>query len=154
MATPIRYERHVLGPIELPEEHAFGRADLEIYGINHFRPSYTALVFFNDPKLRTSSASRDRPGYAGSFSIFGHARCSGDEGHCTVHDHLRRFDDRPSHPLTRAFKRVTVTAALRDVYAGGAREVTITLIVAAPEDPEHASASLFECQGMQIATFD
>lgn len=146
-------ELHTFGPIPCDVPADLSRADLELYGIDHFRPSYTALVFFNDPDVTTRNASDRRRSYAGSFSIFGHQECSGDAGHCEVHAHLRRFDSRPSHPLTRAFKRVVVTDALRRVAR--ARTLTITLVVAcAPADDDYeADGPLLALDGVQLTTF-
>ena len=144
-------ELHVFGPIAHGADRSMFRADLELYGINHFRPSYVGLVFFNDPEADPDNASEDRASYAGRFAIFGHQSCSGDEGHCVVHEHLRRFDDRPSHPLTRAFKRVIVTDALRRCLD---EELTISIVVSA--DPKAAmefEGPLLDLQGMQISTF-
>ena len=39
-------EQHTFGPVPVPSE-PFARADLEIYGIDHFRPSYVADIYFN-----------------------------------------------------------------------------------------------------------
>ena len=147
-------EKHVFGPIEVRVPERMARADLELYRIDHFRPSYTALVFFNDPDVTEENASGERSSYAGRFSIFGHQRCSGDEGHCDVHEHLRRFDDRPSHPLTRAFKRVVVTDALRRV--AGAGELTITIVAeASPSQTEEGAHPdpLLSFEGLQLTTF-
>jgi hypothetical protein len=150
VAFELRRERRVFGPVELPDDLEFARADLEIYGINHFRPSYTAHVYLNAPD--TDDLEAGHASYAGSFSIFGHQRCSGDEGHCDVHEHLRRFDDRPSHPLTRAFKRVIVTDALRRVLQAGTREVTVTFVILTA-GPVPAGEPLLDYQGLQISTF-
>jgi hypothetical protein len=145
-------EKHVFGPIELDLPADFVRADLEFYRVNHFSPSFVARVFFNDPDVDAETSAVDRPSYAGSFAIFGHQRCSGDEGHCDVHTHLRRFDDRPSHPLTRAFKRVVVTDALR--RDAESQELTITVIATAdPDEEKDASGPLLDFEGMQLTTF-
>ena len=151
MPVEVHRERRVEGPVALPEHTDFSRADLELYGINHFRPSYTVHVYLNAPDADDLDPTGDS--YAGSFSIFGHQRCYGSEGHCEVHDHLRRFDDRPSHPLTRAFKRVVITEALRRVLQSGTREVTITFDVIAPAEAP-ADEPVLDLQGLQIATFD
>ena|SRR5436190_11517303 len=146
-------EKHVFGPISHSATAALARADLEFYRINHYRPSFTALIFFNDPDVNENNAARDRASYAGSFSIFGHQRCVGSEGHCEVHVAARRFDDRPSHPLTRAFKRVIVTDALQRATAGG-DQLTITVI--AVEDPNadlEYEGPLLDLEGMQLTTF-
>jgi hypothetical protein len=145
-------ETHVLGPIPLHVPAKLTRADLEFYGVDHFCPSYVAQVFFNDPDLDADTAGPDRPSYAGRFAIFGHQRCAGDEGHCEVHEHLRRFDDRPSHPLTRAFKRVVVTDAV--LRQRDASELTITLVVTAdPEEIAGRSEVLLNFRGAQLTMF-
>jgi hypothetical protein len=149
MATESVRQRHVIGPVAMPEYRDFRRADLEIYRINHFRPSFTTHVYLNAPD--TDDLEVTHESYAGSFSIFGHQRCVGDDGHCEIHDHIRRFDDRPSHPLTRAFKRVVITEPLRRALQGGEGQLTITLLVVAPA--EESAEPLLEYEALQISTF-
>jgi hypothetical protein len=145
-------ETHVLGPIPLHVPAGLTRADLEFYGVDHFCPSYVAQVFFNDSDVDADAAGPDRHSYAGRFAIFGHQRCAGDEGHCEVHEHLRRFDDRPSHPLTRAFKRVVVTDAV--LRHRDAAELTITVVVTAdPEEMAGRSETLLNFRGAQLTMF-
>ena len=146
-------EKHEFRLTDLAVPETMTRADLEFYGIDHFRPSYIAQVFFNDPDVTEDNASEERDSFAGSFAIFGHQSCVGDKGHCEVHEHLRRFDDRPSHPLTRAFKRVLVTDALRRL--GRAGELTITVVAtAAPADEEaNQREPLLSFLGLQLTTF-
>jgi hypothetical protein len=147
-------EKHTYGPIKHGASPLMRRADLEFYGINHFRPSYVARIFFNDPEVDVDNAADDRPSYAGRFAIFGHQTCTGGEGHCEVHPHARRFDDRPSHPLTRAFKRVVVTDAVRRCLSEG-EDLTITVIATSdPKAPMEYEGNLLEFQGMQLATFE
>ena len=146
-------ERHTFGPFQHGAKPSMARADLEFYGINHFRPSFVARIFFNDSDVDAESASDDRPSYAGSFAIFGHPTCFGGEGHCVVHEHTRRFDDRPSHPLTKAFKRVPVTDALRRCL--DTTELTVTVVVSTdPAATMPEEGSLFDIEGMQLTTFD
>jgi len=110
-------------------------------------------VFFNDPDLSVENASEDRPSYAGTFAVLGHQRCFGDEGHCEVPTESRRFDDRPSHPLTRAFRRVVVTDALRRVLPSGG-ELTVTLVVSArADDDAKDGGDLLNLGGMQLSKF-
>ena len=145
-------EKYVYGPIKLAVPDGMTRADLEFYRIDHFRPSYVADVFFNDSDVDEDDVDEDSASYAGSFAIFGHQRCVGDEGHCEVHEHLRRFDDRPSHPLTRAFKRVLVTDAVRRV--AGADELTITVVAtAAPDEEPDDAQPLLSFEGLQLTIF-
>jgi hypothetical protein len=146
-------EKHVYGPFRHGAGRAFRRTDLEFYRINHFRPSYVVNVYFNDPEVDEASDSRSRATYAGSFTIFGHTTCVGDEGHCVEHLEASRFDDRPSPPLTRAFKRIMVTDALRRVL--DQEELTITLIATVSPHAETAfEGSLLDFQGLQLAAFD
>jgi len=145
-------ELHTFGPLKPPSSDSFTRADLEFYGVNHFRPSFVARIFFNDPDVTGDNAARDRSSFAGQFAIFGHQRCSGDDGHCDVHFDTRRFDERPSHPLTRAFKRVIVTDALR--RCGDSPELTITVVVTCdPAELDENQQPLLDIQGMQLTTF-
>ncbi len=142
-------EIFTFGPFPAPTDE-FRRADLEVFGINHFRPSFVALIYLNDPDIDAANATRDRPSYAGRFAIFGHETCVGDVGHCEIEAARRRFDDRPSHPLTRAFKRVIVTDAIR--LAGPSSPLTVTLVVSATTDQE-LDGPLLDIDGMQLATF-
>jgi hypothetical protein len=153
MADRVMQAVYRFGPVTHDRVAEFVRADLEIYGINHFRPSYVAHVFLNDADVDAASASEDRASFAGSFAMFGHLRCVGDEGHCDVPTGARRFDDRPSHPLTRAFRRVVITDALRRVLAETDR-ITITVVVTALADEAiEIGGELLDVTGMQISTF-
>lgn len=146
-------EKHVLGPIPIPSNENFDVAELEFYGINHFRPSYSARVFFNDKKVSKAVCDIDRESYAGGFSIFGHATCAGDAGHCCVPSTQRRFDTRPSHPLTKAFKRIDISQALMRVIEEGAKELTVTILASCEED-EFEGKHLLDLQGVQLVTHD
>src|SRR4051794_11747991 len=159
MPDEVLVERYVYGPVRLAGVTSFRRADLEVYGINHFRPSFVAHVFLNDPDVDRDVLSAPggvtaRAGYAGRFAVFGHQTCVGDAGHCDVPTRTRRFDDRPSHPLTRAFRRVVITDAVRAVLAT-ADELTVTLIVAAMAftGAEAPPSPLLDIEGLQISTF-
>ena len=144
-------EIYKFGPVPLTVAPTYQRADLEIYGINTFRPSFSGLVFLNDPAVTEKNCSEDRPNYAGRFDVFGHPTCVGDEGHCHVVERHRRFDDRPSHPLTPAFRRVVITDALRRVRAESDR-LAVTIVVGCAGD-SYEGKRLLEISGLQIATF-
>lgn len=146
-------EKTVIKAFEHCVREEFARADLEIYGINHYRPSYTAHVYFNDKRVPTDGFDEERISYAGCFSVFGHADCAGDDGHCIVPTGQRRFDDRPSHPLTKAFKRVVVTDALRRAIESG-KKLSVTLVVFADAESDDVDGDrLLDFQGMQLVTF-
>jgi hypothetical protein len=158
MAERLLRERLVVGPVGVPANLVFARADLEIYGINTFRPSFVGHVFFNDAAVDTdvldAPDATQRDSYAGRFALFGHQRCVGDEGHCEQPTARRRFDDRPSHPLTRAFRRVLVTDALRRIVTSG-QDLTVTiLVIASADDDIEYEGPLLDINGLQIATFE
>ncbi len=144
------------GPFPHRIDADFVRADLEVYQVEHLRPSYEALVFFNDPAVVAedeSTVDATRPSFAGTFAVFGHSQCWGGHGHCSSPTSGRRFDQRPSHPMTKAFRRVIVTRALKIAVAADP-EMTITVVVRtqAPWAPKDGKR-LFSCGGLQLATF-
>jgi hypothetical protein len=59
----------------------FQRADLEFHVVDHAKASFEARLFINNPEAGTDTPTTDES-YAGSFWIFGHGGCAGDEGHC------------------------------------------------------------------------
>lgn len=80
-----RYESpqlHVPAPNAL---YRHDRVDLELHGVEHSGESFAVRVFVNleDADAATSTGS-DNGKYAGSFYIFGHGPCLGDEGHCDI----------------------------------------------------------------------
>ena len=158
-------EKHVYGPFDHGVVDDFTRADIEFYGINHFRPSFSVQIYLNDTEVSVASANEKRPSYAGRFDMFGHDQCFGDEGHCEIPTLRRRFDDRPSHPLTPAFRRVEVTNALKKVFKKS-KKLTVTVVVTSKKkykppkvDPKHKhhghaqSDKLFDIKGMQLVTY-
>lgn len=145
-------EKRVLKAFRHDVVEEFSRADLEFYGINHYRPSYTVHVYFNDKRVPTDDVDEERASYAGSFSVFGHAKCAGDDDHCIVPPGQRRFDDRPSHPLTKAFKRVVVTDALQRAVDAGER-LSVTLVAFADAEADEVDGKLLDFEGMQLVAF-
>jgi hypothetical protein len=120
-------------------EPEFTRADLVFYGVDHSGPSFEARIFLNNPDAALSTPRDPEVGYAGSFTIFGHAGCAGDVGHCDVPTGpADPFDLRPPHPMTRQTKTVIITDALRRVSAP---ELTITIV---PVRPGALSAELVD----------
>ena len=109
-------------------ENTFARADLQLHGLDHSGASYEGRIFLNNAEADVSTPRMEKYGYAGSFHVFGHGTCYGDVGHCEVHGERRSRDLRPSHPLTRAFKRIPITNALRHAIAGSETPVTVTIV--------------------------
>jgi len=120
--------------LELPDpEHSFDRVDLAFYDVDHSGDSFEARVFIGAPRNLKRDAGADHPAYAGSFFVFGHDRCYGEEGHCEVQRDRDPFDLRLPHHLEPAVRIVTVTAAVERVVAAGKRKAPVDVIVRGPE---------------------
>ena len=146
-------EKCEYGPMSHDCPDDFDRADLEVFGIDHYKPSYTAMIFLNDPKVTEENAAETRASFAGRFSVFGHYHCFGGPGHCHIPTASRRFDTRPSHPLTKAFKRVDITPALKQVVKQG-KTLVITIVAQSEEgDDDKDLTKLMDFTGIQLTTF-
>lgn len=131
-------------PLELPAEmEGVSRADLVFYGVDHSGPSYEARVFIENPDASPNTPLEPEEGYVGSYTVFGHAGCFGDEGHCHPEQRFSdEFDRRPPHPLAPFTRQLTVTDALKQVKRKKVR-VTVVPVVrevkgVAPPDIEPA----------------
>ena len=76
------------------------RADLEFHGVDHSKASFEGRLFINNPDAGPDTPTGDES-YVGSFWVFGHGGCAGDEGHCEPPAERRAFDFRAEHQLTR-----------------------------------------------------
>jgi hypothetical protein len=126
-------------PLELPELEdvkELSRADLVFYGVDHSGPSYEARIFINNARADADTERVAEQGYAGSFSVFGHNGCFGDEGHCLPDQRLTdEFDVRAPHPLRPITKTVIATEAIRRALVEPAvQEVTVTVVPVTPDD--------------------
>ena len=119
----------------------FTRADIEIEGLDHSGSSYEGRVFVNNPDADDDTELTVDNGYAGSYFIFGHGGCYGDEGHCDVKPR-GPYDPRPPHDLWPTRKVVIATDAVRRAtQVGSTLTVTIVPVVLSttemvPEDEE------------------
>jgi len=145
-------QRYVSGSIDNPTAgaHPFARADLVFYGVDHSGPSFEARVFLNEPDASVSTA-RDDAAFAGSFTVFGHAGCAGDVGHCEVPTGPRDpFDRRPPHALAPQTKTVIVTEALRRVTGP---ELVITIVAVAPGADGPVESDALQFESFRLLTF-
>jgi hypothetical protein len=108
-------------------DREFSRADIEFHQLDHSEASFEARVFLNNDRADERTDRSVENGYAGSFHIFGHGGCYGDEGHCDVSPR-RRYDPRPAHPLTPAHKVVIATGAIRRVLQTDTATVSLTVV--------------------------
>ncbi|QUJ66657.1 hypothetical protein KDD30_10855 [Photobacterium sp. GJ3] len=146
-------QRYQLPAIDLSrlKTQRFSEAYLEFYGLNHLRPTYTAWIFFAS-KLPKKVTPESR-GFAGTLSLFGHSECWGASGHCHGPDGIRRFDSRPSHPMTPAFKRVPVTHALLKALKSDQTTLSIWIYAFSRETwRDQGDRSLVCCHGVQLVT--
>lgn len=101
-------------PLELPKQRDLtSRADLVFYGVDHSGPSYLAHIFLGNPDANANTPLELESGYVGSFSVFGHGGCFGDEGHChPTRPTSDAFDRRGPHPLEPFTRSVEITKEL------------------------------------------
>lgn len=106
------------------------RVDIEFEQVDHSGASFEGRVFLNNPEADENTEPSPENGYAGSFFIFGHGGCFGDEGHCEVDVELRQFDPydpRRSHPLLPVQMSVEATEAVRRTASEGG-DITVTVV--------------------------
>ncbi|MFL5896900.1 MAG: hypothetical protein ACJ76D_00310 [Solirubrobacterales bacterium] len=132
----------------------FSSADLIFYGVRHGGPSFKALLFFNLENADLDTPLEVESGYAGSFTVFGHGGCFGDEGHCHVPEEPKDpFDSRPLHPLTPLTKSVDVSDGLRWA-AVGTDNLSVTVLPVVPQPERAELADVLHFEAMRLAAYD
>jgi hypothetical protein len=126
--------------LQAPAE-PYERADLEFHGVDHAKASFEARLFINNPQAGTDTPVTDES-YAGSFWIFGHGGCAGDEGHCEPRRERRPYDLRPEHQLTPVSKRVVITDKLRALVRPGEQFTVRVVPWIRPESAARLPANL------------
>ena len=133
-------------------ESGFNRADLVFYGVDHSGPSYEAFIYLNNPEATIDTPADAKHGYAGRFTVFGHAGCVGEAGHCEVNDRFTdEYDVRDQHPLMPATIAVEITDALRRIDTD---HVTVTVIPRVPgrRGPRNTDTLVFD--HLRLVTYD
>lgn len=148
-------------PFPLPEpiegEAPFSRADLVFHDVDHSGLSYEGRIFLNAPDADENTPKETEAGYAGSFYIFGHWGCLGDEGHCDIPEgRLHAFDYRPLHKLVPYKQIVDVTPAIQRLVEGEAvNEVTVSVIpVAEPLLEDDDTSDLLHLSRLSLLTYE
>jgi hypothetical protein len=127
-------DRYRSKPLELPDpEHSFDRVDLAFYDVDHSSATFEAQIFIGAPRNLRRDAGTDHPAYAGSFYVFGHDRCYGEEGHCHVPEERDPFDLRLPHHLEPETEIVTVTKAIEGLVKSGKRRAAIDVFARGPQ---------------------
>jgi hypothetical protein len=123
-----------------PDE-PFRRADLEFHGVDHSKASFEGRLFINNPDAGPETPT-SHESYVGSFWVFGHGGCAGDEGHCEPPAERRPFDFRAEYQLTRVSKRVMVTQKLTALVGQGQSFSVRIVPYVRPENAEPLPATL------------
>ena len=132
----------------------FSRADLIFDGLDHSGPSFEARVFLNNDRANAATSTTPENGYAGSFHIFGHGGCYGDDiTHCQIRGPRRLYDPRPGHPLTPARKVLIATDALKLARAKGG-EMTVTIVpVIYDASPKADYSDVLKLDSITVASY-
>lgn len=107
-------------------ENDFYRADLIFHGLDHSGPSYEGRVFINNPNANSTTPDDFGEGYTGSFFVFGHGGCLGNENHCDISRPIMRFNMIPN-PLVPERVSLIITDKLKEL-AKSTSEFTITIV--------------------------
>jgi len=156
MQDPNRYvgNKVTSPPISLyinQEENKFYKAAIELYGVDVTGPSYEGRVFINNPGANENTPTTEESGYVGSYHIFGHNGCYGDEGHCDI-PKRRPYDSRRTRDAAPCYKSVEATQALKKVIQSK-NEITVTIVPLAvkggkngePKDVVHIDRIRINC---------
>jgi len=132
----------------------FYRADLQFHGVEHRGDSYEGRVFLGTTDVSPQTPTELESGYAGSFYVFGHGPCFGDEGHCDVEagPPIHHYDYRRPHPLNTQRMTVTITKALRRTVEAGASAVEVTVIPTNAHNEE--VGDILHFKRLSLVTYD
>lgn len=133
--------------------HDFKRADIEFEGLDHSGSTYEGRVFLNNVEADAATEPTAESGYAGSYYIFGHGGCYGDEGHCDVVPRPP-YDPRPPHGLWPTRKVVIATDAVRRAAAASKTlTVTVVPVVLSTNDNIPADETIPSFQSVSVITY-
>lgn len=119
------------------EGDTFYRADLEFVDVDHSGRSFEARVFVDHDRADLDTPTDLDNGYAGSFYVFGHGGCFGEQGHCEVPvGPLGAFDHRAPHPLAPQRKVVIATERIRALAEAGTESFRVTVVPVVPASVE------------------
>ena len=146
-------QRWTSDPLPVPTDpgEPWEHADLEFESLTHDGPSYTVVLFLNNPEVAEDASPDETPGFAGRFTVFAHGDCWGYAGHCDPPSGpLHTFDRRPLHPLTPINVTVEITDALRAL--GPVDEVTVTALAHSTEPDKREDVLRFA--RLTLITYD
>ena len=107
----------------------------------------------NNPDANEKTPLDESSGYVGSYSIFGHDGCWGDEGHCEPVPN-RTYDSRLHSHVDPVYKSVNATKVLKK-YAGSKSKFTITIIPKIGGDQRMSDAKdVIRCQRIRVTCYE
>lgn len=131
----------------------YTRADIELEGLDHGGSSYEGRVYVNNPDAGADTDTTAENGYAGSYYVFGHGGCYGDQGHCDVVPRSP-YDPRPPHGLSPTRKVVTATDVIRKAAAAGpTMTITVVPVVLSTTDKVPQDEQLPNFQAVSVITY-
>ncbi|HEV7586878.1 MAG TPA: tyrosinase family protein [Longimicrobium sp.] len=140
--------------VELGElSPGFDHARMRLHNTQRTEGSYEVRVFFNQPDASDKTATDDNPSYGGSFYLFGHGTCIGDEGHCDVVAR-REGDQRPPHHYTPQNLTFDVTDAVKTLAKSRKKrgDVSVSFVVLDAAG-EPAAPDEFAFEGVSLETY-
>lgn len=129
----------------------FYRADIVFHNVDHSEASFDARVYLNNLDADEKTGVASETGYAGTFHIFGHGGCYGDEGHCDITDR-RMYDPRPAHPLTSGRKVVIATDAVRRAMQEGPT-ATVTVVPVVTATTQKCNGDVLKFDRLEVVTY-
>ena len=129
----------------------FYRADIVFHNVDHSEASFDARVYLNNPEADEKTGVASETGYAGTFHIFGHGGCYGDEGHCDITGR-RMYDPRPAHALAPGRKVVIATDAVRRAMRAGPA-VTVTVVPVVTATTPKCSGDVLKFDRLEVVTY-
>jgi tyrosinase len=125
--------------------------ELILYGVSRRGRSYRGHVFVNAPRANLGTPLEPGKGYVGSYTVFGHGGCVGDEGHCDQPTEPDETDIRDPVGLTRLTMTVGLSREALDRIEG--ETFTVTLVPVAPSAKEPVEVDL-DFEGFRLATYE
>jgi hypothetical protein len=108
------------------EENDFYHIDIEFYGVDVSGPSYQGRVYVNNPDANENTPLDEKNRNVGSYYIFGHYGCFGDEGHCELPTR-RPYDSRSKIDVKPCYKSIEATKVLKKYIQSG-KEIVLTIV--------------------------
>ena len=127
--------------------------ELIFYGVSRRGRSYEGHVFVNAPRANVGTPRVPPKGYVGSYIVFGHGGCVGDEGHCDPPAVPDETDIRDPVGLVRSTLTVGLTREALDRIDRDGDTFTVTIVPVAPS-PKGPTEAELEFEGFRLATYE